>query len=62
MTKMTTEEFEAAAIRIGLPLSPAKRDELYEAFGKLETMIERVTRPKPREAEPALVFVPGDAS
>ena len=60
MTKMTAEEFEAAVIRNRLPLDAAKTAELYTAFGKLEAMIERVTQPKSREAEPALIFVPGE--
>jgi hypothetical protein len=60
MTKMTEAEFQAAVIRNKLPLDAAKQAELYVAFGKLEGLIARVTRPKPREAEPALIFVPGN--
>jgi hypothetical protein len=60
MTKMTAAEFEAAVIRNRLPLDAAKTAELHTALGKLEAMIERVTRPKPREVEPALIFVPGN--
>jgi hypothetical protein len=60
MTKMSAAEFEAAVIRNRLPLDAAKTAELHAAFGNLEAMIERVTRPKPREAEPALIFVTAD--
>ena len=59
MTIMTKAEFDAATIRIKLPFNPATQVEIHAALGKLEAMVERVTRAKPREAEPALIFVPG---
>ena len=62
MTEMTKAEFDAAVDRAGLPLNPITRDELYGAMDKLEALIARVTRDKPREAEPALVFVPGQSA
>ena len=54
----TKAEFDAAVSRSGLPLDTATREELFEALGKLDALAERVRRPKPREAEPALIFVP----
>jgi hypothetical protein len=59
---MTEAEFDAAVIRNKLPLDADKKRELYTAFGKMETMIDLVTRPKPREAEPSLIFVPGESA
>ena len=58
MTKMTRDEFAAAAARSGLALDADTTDEIHQAFGLLETMIARVNRARPREAEPALIFVP----
>jgi hypothetical protein len=58
MTMLTKAEFDAVVSRSGLPLEAATREELFGALGKLDAMAERVKRPKPREAEPALIFVP----
>jgi hypothetical protein len=58
MTAMTRDEFTAAAARSGLKLDAASADEIHQAFGFLEVMIARVNQAKPREAEPALIFVP----
>ncbi len=58
MTKMTRDEFTAAAARSGLTLDAETMDEIHKAFGFVETMIARVSRAKPREAEPALIFLP----
>jgi hypothetical protein len=58
MTKMTEAAFEAIVLRSGLPLTQETKREIYQATGYLEEMIARVTRPKPREAEPAIIFVP----
>jgi hypothetical protein len=55
---MTKAEFDAVVGRSGLPLDIATREELFGALGKLDALAERVKRPKPREAEPALIFVP----
>ncbi len=59
MTAMTKAEFDAAVIRSKLPLNAATQTEIYGALGKLEAMVALVTRDKPREAEPALIFIPG---
>ena len=58
MTTMTKAEFDATVDRAKLPLDAATRTELYGVMDKLEALIARVTRDKPREAEPALIFVP----
>lgn len=59
MTTMTKAAFETSVGRSGLPLNDATREELFGALGRLDAMAERVKRPKPREAEAALIFVPG---
>ena len=56
---MTDDEFKAAMSRSGLPLLPETLAELRRASRIMEAMVGRVTRDKPREAEPALVFTPG---
>ena len=56
---MTDDEFKAAMSRSGLPLTPETLSELRRASRIMGAMIGRVTRDKPREAEPALVFHPG---
>jgi hypothetical protein len=58
MTTITKAEFDATVGRSRLPLDAATREELFGALGKLDAMVERVKRPKPREAESALIFVP----
>jgi hypothetical protein len=59
MTKMTEAEFDALTARNKIPFTAETRAELYAAFGKLEVMIDMVGQPKPREAEPALIFLAG---
>lgn len=58
MTEMTKAEFDAIVGRSKLPLNAVTRAELFAAIGRLDAMVERVKRPKPRETEPALIFVP----
>ncbi len=53
---MTDDEFDAAMSWSGLPLRPETLAELRAASPMFEAMLERVRRPKPREAEPAVVF------
>ena len=50
--------FAALVAQAGLPLDEAQTRTLYAAYPLLEAMIARVTAPMPREAEPALIFVP----
>ncbi len=55
---MTDEEFTACMSRSGLPLTPESLAEIRKASRIMEGMVARVTRDKPREAEPGLVFDP----
>jgi hypothetical protein len=57
---MTEAEFDAAVLRKKLPLTAATKAEIFGVVGKLEAMIALVTKPRPREDEPALIFIPGD--
>lgn len=59
-------EFATLVRRAGLTLSEPQRGVLYAVWGNLEAMLERVRIPgrasdtqRPRGAEPAHVFVPG---
>jgi hypothetical protein len=58
MTKMTQAVFDALIARSGLPLNEQTRAEIYQASNYLQEMVARVTRPKPRESEPAVIFQP----
>jgi hypothetical protein len=58
---MTEAEFAAILARSGLQLSPETQKEIFENCDLLEQMIARVGRPKAREDEPAVIFVPGRA-
>jgi hypothetical protein len=55
---MTNDEFKAVVARSGLPLSVETQQEIFENCEVLEAMLSRVTRAKPRESEPATIFVP----
>ena len=55
---MTDDEFNAAITRSGLPLTPETLAELRKSSHIVEAMLDRVTRDKPREAEPGLIFYP----
>ena len=55
---MTDSEFEGAIARSGLPLRAETVAELRRAGDIIESLIARVTRDKPVEAEPAVVFHP----
>jgi hypothetical protein len=56
--KISMAEFEVLVAQAGLPLNPAQKQEIHQAYGLLEAMLARVNTPLPREAEPALIFVP----
>lgn len=58
MAQITKAEFDATVERSGLPLNAVTRAELFGAIGRLDAMVERVKRPKSRDTEPALIFVP----
>jgi hypothetical protein len=57
--KLTREEFDLMAARTGLPIAADERAALYEVVLLIEAMKERVRTPRVREAEPAVIFVPG---
>jgi hypothetical protein len=57
-TNISADDFKVLADQTGLKLSDAQRATLYEAYGYVEKMAERVRTPRGREAEPALIFVP----
>jgi hypothetical protein len=56
--KLSEAGFEALVAQSGLPLSADQKKTIHEALALVEAMVERVNRPMPREAEPALIFVP----
>ena len=55
---VTTEAFDVLVAQTGLPLSEAQKATLLAVYPTLQAMIELVTAPMPREAEPSLIFVP----
>ena len=44
--------------RAGLTLSDEQKAVLFEAYPLFQAMIARATAPLPREAEPAVIFMP----
>ena len=59
MPKTSPADFEALVRRAGLPLTPDQIVEIYQGWGHVEQMIERVrTHGRGREAEPAHIFLP----
>jgi len=58
MPNITRADFDVLVAQSGLPLNEAQKQEIHRAFGLLEGMLARVNMPMPREAEPALIFVP----
>ncbi len=58
---VTTTDFKVLTTRAGLTLSDAQHDTLFEVYGQLEAMLARLRSPseRPRSAEPAHIFVPG---
>ena len=63
---MTAEEFATLVRHAGLVLDPSQRAVLHGVHGRLEAMMQRVRAPSPgvtrdRVAEPAHIFVPGEA-
>ena len=55
---MPEPEFAMMARRTGLPLSAEQVTTLYEAYGWVEAMVATLHRDRPRETEPAVIFVP----
>lgn len=59
---MTKEEFDVLAATTGLPLSDAQKATLFAVYPTLKAILDRVSAPLPREAEPSLIFRAGDAT
>lgn len=55
---ISSQEFETLVAQTGLPLSDAQKATLYSVYPIVQAMTAKVTAPLPREAEPALIFVP----
>ena len=59
MSRTTREDFEALVRRTGVTLTPAQTETIYEGWGFVEPMLERIrTHGRDRAAEPAHVFRP----
>lgn len=56
--KISEADFNVLIAQTGLPLTEAQKQVLYEPYALVEAMVERVTKPLPREAEPAVIFTP----
>jgi hypothetical protein len=56
MAELTEAAFDSLVAQTGLPLNEAQKAMLREVYPMLAAMVERVTAPLPREAEPALIF------
>jgi hypothetical protein len=52
------EEFNAMVDRSGLTLTDEQKSVLFAAYPMFQAMVARATPPMPREAEPAVIFVP----
>lgn len=57
MAKTSRTDFEALVRRAGITLTPAQADHIYEGWGFVEPMFDRIrTHGRGREAEPAHIF------
>ncbi len=66
-SSLTAKEFAVLVRCAGLPLDVAQQAVLHGVHGRLEAMMQRVRTSSPgavrdRAAEPAHIFVPGEAS
>jgi hypothetical protein len=60
--RISEDSFAVLMAQTGLTLTPAQRRDIYDAYGLVEAMRDRVHAPLPRAAEPSLTFKPhGDA-
>ena len=57
-TPLSAADFEVLAARSGLPLSDAQKATLLSIWPTLRAMLDRISAPLPREAEPGLIFQP----
>ena len=58
MPPVTKNALDDLVTQSGLPLSEDQKATLFAVYPTLLGLIERVTAPMPREAEPSLIFVP----
>ncbi len=59
MTKTSRADFEALVRRSGVTLTAAQLETIYEGWGYVEPMLDRIrTHGRDRAAEPAHVFRP----
>ncbi len=56
MPPISEPAFEALLAQTGIPFDDAQKEMLHSVYPMLTAMIDRVTAPMPREAEPALIF------
>lgn len=56
--RISETDFAALVAQTGITLTPAERQDIYDVFGLVEAMRDRVHAPLPREAEPSLTFRP----
>ena len=54
--KISEADFDVLMAQTGLTLSATQQKDIYDVYGLVETMRERVHAPLPREAEPSLIF------
>ena len=52
------EEFDVLVAQTGLTLSEQQKATLLAIYPVFQDLLARVTAPMPREAEPALIFIP----
>jgi len=55
---MGKEEFSTLVDQTGLTLTAEQKSVLFGAYPMFQAMVARGTPPMPREAEPAVIFVP----
>ncbi len=59
MAKTSREDFEAMVRRAGVSLTASQTEHIYEGWGFIEPMLERIrTHGRDRAAEPAHIFQP----
>jgi hypothetical protein len=60
MKPMISEDaFAVLLAQTGLPLSAEQKKTLHGAYGYVEQMAARISGPRPREVEPAMIFRAG---
>jgi hypothetical protein len=60
--QISEAEFAALTVARGFAFSAEELADLYQAYGMVEAMVERVRSGRAREAAPAFVFDPAGAA